>query len=362
MTPVARDLTQTTLAVLFIGGLLLATFWVLKPFLSALVWATMIVVATWPLMLKLQARLWRKRALAVTVMSLSILLVLIIPLTLAISTVVENSDKIMGWAKWLAESRVPPPPAWVDALPVVGNSLHQFWQGYVAAGLEDIAPKLIPHAEGITKWFAAQAGDLSLLFMQFLLIVLIAAILYASGEDAAHWLKRFAARLGGMRGEGAVVLMGQAIRGVALGVVLTASLQAVIGGIGLAIAGVPFAIFLTALMLLLCIAQIGAGLVMFGAVAWLFWIGDTGWGVFLLVWSIVVTTMDNFVRPFLIKQGADLPLVLIFAGVIGGLLGFGLVGIFIGPVILAVAYTLIDAWVQEDARPVSKSLPDETAP
>ena len=350
MTPTARDLTQTTLAVLFIGGLMLATFWVLKPFLSALIWAAMIVVATWPLMLKAQALLWNKRGLAVTFMSVSILLMLVIPLTLAIATVVDNTDRIIDWVTWLADSKVPPPPAWVAGIPLIGEKLQVFWQGYVAAGLEDLAPKLIPHAEGITKWFAAQAGDLGLLFMQFLLIVLLAAVLYVTGEDAAYWLRRFGARLGGARGEGAVVLMGQAIRGVALGVVLTASLQAIIGGIGLALAGVPFALFLTALMLLLCIAQIGAGIVMFGAVAWLFWSGAMGWGIFLLVWSVIVTTMDNFIRPFLIRQGADLPILLIFAGVIGGLLGFGLVGIFIGPVVLAVSYTLLDAWVKAERQ------------
>lgn len=348
MTPKAYDLTQVTLAVLFIGGLMVATFWVLKPFLSALIWAAMIVVATWPLMLKVQAALWGKRALAVSVMSVSILLMLVLPLSLAITTIVENADKIVGWAKWLAESRVPPPPEWVATLPVVGAKLQLFWLSYMASGLEDIAPKLIPHAEGITKWFATQAGDLSLLFMQFVLIVLLAAFLYSTGDGAAVWIKRFGLRLGGERGEGAVVLVGQAIHGVALGVVLTALLQSVVGGIGLAIVGIPMAALLTALIFLMCIAQIGAGLVMFAAVAWLFWTGEMGWGTFLLIWSIVVTTMDNFIRPFLIKQGADLPIVLIFAGVIGGLLGFGLVGIFVGPVVLAVSFTLLDAWVKAD--------------
>jgi len=134
MNSKTHDLTQVTLAVLFIGGLIIATFWVLKPFLSALIWAAMIVVATWPLMLKAQAALWGKRAFAVTVMSLSILLMLVVPLSLAIATIVENADKIVGWAKWLAESRVPPPPEWVAALPVVGAKLFRHrlsgWRRY----------------------------------------------------------------------------------------------------------------------------------------------------------------------------------------------------------------------------------------
>ena len=185
------------------------------------------------------------------------------------------------------------------------------------------------------------------LTLQFLLTVVIAGVMYAQGESAAAMVRRFGRRLAGQRGEDAVVLAGKAIRGVALGVGVTAIVQAVLGGIGLAIAGVPFAALLTAVMFMLCIAQIGPTLVLAPAVIWVFWSGSTGWGVFLLVWTVIVGTMDNFLRPMLIKRGADLPLLLIFAGVIGGLLGFGLVGIFVGPVVLAVAYTLIDAWLED---------------
>jgi predicted PurR-regulated permease PerM len=183
------------------------------------------------------------------------------------------------------------------------------------------------------------------MLIQFLLIVILSAVLYAAGEAAAAEVRRFGQRLAGDRGENSVILAGQAIRGVALGVCVTALVQTVLGAIGLAIAGVPFAGLLAAVMLMFCIAQIGPGLILFPAVAWVFWTGETGWGVFLLVWSLVVTTMDNFLRPILIKKGADLPLLLIFAGVIGGLLGFGLVGIFVGPVVLAVTYTLLQAWL-----------------
>ncbi len=197
----------------------------------------------------------------------------------------------------------------------------------------------------VPQWFVAEAGNFGLLFLQFLLTVVIAAIMYAGGESAAAWMKRFGQRLAGERGADVVVLAGQAIRGVALGVVVTAVVQSVLGGIGLAIAGVPMAAVLTVLMFMLCIAQLGVFLVLLPAVAWLYWSGDNGWGTFLLVWTLVVGSLDNVLRPYLIKKGADLPLLLIFAGVIGGMITFGLVGIFVGPVVLAVAYTLIDAWV-----------------
>jgi predicted PurR-regulated permease PerM len=190
-----------------------------------------------------------------------------------------------------------------------------------------------------------------MLFFQFLLTVVIAAILYAGGESATSWVKQFGMRLAGEKGVNSVVLAGQAIRGVALGVVVTALVQSLLGGIGLAIAGLPMVAVLTALMFMLCIAQLGPILVLVPAVAWLYWTGDNTWGTFLLVWTLVVGSLDNVLRPYLIKKGADLPMLLIFAGVIGGLISFGLVGIFVGPVVLAVTYTLIDAWVQGDKPP-----------
>jgi predicted PurR-regulated permease PerM len=346
-----RDLVQITLAVLFIGGLITTSFLILRPFLPAVIWATTVVVATWPVMLKIQARLWGKRSLAVAVMTAILLLVMIVPLTLAITALVTNVDRIAGWSKLLAEAQVPPPPDWVAGLPVIGTKLQQFWQQFVAEGLQDFAAMLAPYATIIGTWFVDQMGSFGMLLFQFLLTVLIAAIMYAGGESAAAWMKRFGTRLAGQQGENAVVLAGQSIRGVALGVVVTAVVQSVLGGIGLAIAGVPMAAVLTALMFMLCIAQLGPILVLVPAVGWLYWSGDNAWGTFLLVWTLVVGTLDNILRPYLIKKGADLPLLLIFAGVIGGLITLGLVGIFVGPVVLAVGYTLIDTWVKEDSRP-----------
>ena len=349
MKPEQRDLAQTTLGVLFICGLIAASFWILRPFLPATIWATMVVVATWPLMLWIQSRLWGKRSLAVAVMVVVLLLVLVVPLSLAIIAIADNADGIAAWAKWLSEFRLPSPPNWVVGLPLVGPKLQQLWQQFAAAGIHETAAKFQPYAGTVTKWLISEAGNFGLLFVQFLLIVAIAGILYAGGEPAADWLKRFGHRLAKERGERVVVLAGQAIRGVALGVVITALAQAVLGGIGLAIVGVPMVPVLTVVMFLLCLAQLGPVLVLLPAIVWMYWSGDSTWGTFLLVWSLVVTTMDNFLRPFLIKFGADLPLLLIFAGVVGGLVAFGLVGIFVGPVILAVAYTLIDAWVGTDS-------------
>jgi len=345
------DLVRTTLGVLFLGGLILSSFWILRPFIGATIWATMLVVATWPVMKWFEARLWRRRSLAVLVMSVLLLLLFVVPLTLAIGTIVSHSDEIATQARTVASSPIPHPPEWVARLPFVGERIVKAWEDAIAAGATGLLTKLMPYADNIAKWLVSQAGSLGFLFLQFLLTVIISALMYAGGESAALAVRRFGRRLAGPNGENAVTLAGQAIRGVALGVGVTAVVQAGLGGIGLAIAGVPFAGLLTAVMLMLCIAQVGPSLVMFAAVAWVYWTGENGWGTFLLIWSTVVSTMDNFLRPALIKRGADLPLLLIFSGVIGGLIGFGLVGIFVGPVLLAVAYTLLDSWVGDGNAP-----------
>ena len=341
------DLARTTLGVLFIGGLILAAFWVLRPFVGPAIWATTIVVATWPLMRKLQARLWQRRLLAVVGMTLALLLLFVVPVTLAITTLVQNADEIVEGAKQLAKLRMPTPPEWLASLPFAGPKIVVFWEETAAAGAQGLWPRVQPYAVQLARWLVAEAGTVGFVIVQGLLVVILAALMYAKGETAATAVIRVGRRLGGKHGEATVILAGQAIRGVALGVGVTAVVQSVIGGIGLAIADVPFAGILTVVMFVLCLAQLGPLLVLMPAVAWLYWSGDTGWGTFLLVVSVVVATLDNFLRPMLIRMGADLPLLLIFAGVIGGLLAFGLVGIFVGPVVLAVAYTLLEAWVAE---------------
>jgi len=344
-----RELTRIVLTVLFIGGLIAASFWILQPFLGAIIWATMIVVATWSPMLAVQRHLGGRRWAAVTIMSFILLLVLVVPLSAAIGTIVAHVDDIVDWAKNLRDIKLPPPPSWLPDIPLVGERLVKLWREVATEGVEVVTVKITPYAGGLTKWFVSQVGSFGVVFIQFLLTVVAAAVLYAQGEVAADWTLRFGARLGGKRGEDAVRLSAQAIRGVARGVVVTALVQALVGGIGLWIAGVPFATLLTAVMFLLAVAQIGAVPVLLLADIWLFWSGSPGWGTFLVVVTVIAGTLDNVLRPILIKQGAaELPLLLIFIGVIGGLIAFGLIGIFIGPLVLAVTHTLLHAWLYRD--------------
>lgn len=345
-----QDVTRTTLAVLFIGILIAASFWIFRPFLAAFLWATMIVIATWPVLLSLQARFWGKRGLAVAVMTLLLLLVFVAPFSLAIAAIVEKADQIAAWVKSLAAFTLPAPPKWLESIPFLGPKLADQWQQLATLHTRELSKHLAPYAGKLVRWFVDQAGGVGMMILQFLLTVVIAAILYANGETAAAGVKSFGRRLAGDKGEEVAILAGKAVRGVALGVVVTAIIQSGLGGIGLAITGLPAAPILTAVMFMLCIAQVGPALVMIPAVIWLFYKSGTFWGSVLLVWSIPVLLLDNFLRPMLIKKGADLPLLLIFAGVIGGLLAIGIIGLFIGPVVLAVSYTLLKAWVSGEQQ------------
>jgi len=352
LPPPSRDIPRITLGVLFIGVMIVSSLWVLRPFIAATIWAGTIVVATWPMMIALQSRLAGRRWLAVAVMTGAMLLLLILPIAMAVATIAEHADDIVRWARAAADAGVPLPPEWVGRVPLVGSKLLRQWQQLATAGHEELAAQAVPYVRTGVYWVAGRAGDLGGLLVHFLLTLVIAAILYTSGETAALGLRRFARRLAGDRGDKAVVLAAQAVRAVALGVVVTALVQSIAAGIGLAIVGFPYATVLTAVILILCIAQLGPLLVLAPAVFWLYWSGDAVSGTVLLVWSVPVGVLDNILRPMLIKRGADLPLLLIFAGVIGGLISFGIIGLFMGPVILAVTYRLLESWVSDvDSAP-----------
>jgi predicted PurR-regulated permease PerM len=349
-TPETQDITRTTLQVLFIGMLIAAVLWILRPFLTSIIWATMIVVATWPILLALQARMKDIRGFAAATMTIVLLMVVVVPFLLAITAIIEKADDVSTWVKSLTAFTVPPPPAWLGRVPLAGPKLVEYWRQFESLGPEELSKYLAPYARQVVTWFVGQVGSVVMVVIQFLVTVIIAAILYAKGETASAGIRGFARRLGGQQGEEAVILAAKAIRGVALGIVVTAVLQAIVSGIGLGITGVPAASLLTAVIFILCLAQVGPTLVLAPAVIWLYWKDGAVWGTILLVFSILAITLDNFVRPVLIRKGADLPLVLIFSGVIGGLIAFGIIGLFIGPVLLAVAYTLLKAWVSGDAR------------
>lgn len=342
-----RELTRNTLAIVLIGALLAACFWILTPFLPALIWSSMIVVATWPLLVVIQNKV-RGRRPAVMIMIGLLVLVFVIPFTLAVGTIAEKAPQIAAIAKQMTHIGIPAPPQWVEPIPFIGAPLAKLWLEVSTTAPEVLAERFSPYVRDTARWMVAQAGSFGMMFLHLLLTLFLATILYMNGEVAASMMLRLSRRIAGERGENSAHLAALSVRAVAQGVVITALAQALLAGIGLAVVGIPYASLLTALTFMLTIAQIGAGPVLIPAIVWLFWSGSTGWGIAMLVWSVFVMGMDGFLRPYLIRRNANLPLLLIFAGVIGGLIAFGVIGLFIGPVLLAVCYTLMLAWINED--------------
>jgi predicted PurR-regulated permease PerM len=344
------DVPRIMLLVIIIGLLLAGSLWTLLPFMGALAWATMIVVATWPLLLLVQRKTGGRRSVAVLIMTLVALAAFIGPLIATVTTLIGAADRSPAVLRDFVETGLGPPPAWVADVPVAGERIAARWQELAAGGKEALVEALRPYAKAAATAALAFTGSLGGVLLHVLLTLVIAAILYAKGEVAARGVLAFAYRIGGERGEGTVRLAGQAVRSVALGVIVTALVQSALAGLGLWICGVPHPGVLTAIAFVLGVAQLGPLLVLAPAVAWLIWSGEPSWGVVLLIWSIPVIALDNVLRPILIRRGVALPMLLIIAGVIGGLIGFGVIGLFVGPVILAASYTLLGAWIAE-ARP-----------
>jgi len=354
------DIARVLLVIVMLLALMIGSLYVLRPFLPGLIWATTIVVATWPVLLSIQRHCGGRRWLATVAMLLILLFVIVLPLYQAISTLALHGGAIMAAVKSLPDYALLAPPAWIGSIPLAGPRIAQEWQTLSDAGAGGLLARIEPYLTTAAHWLLGHAAIVGVFVMHMLITVIIAGILYSKGDIAADFARRFANRLAGQRGVAAIRLAASAIRAVALGIVVTAVVQSALGGIGLWIAGVPAAGILTALMVMLCLAQLGPFLPMLGGVAWLFQNDMKLAAAVLLVWAIVVGTLDNLLRPLLIKRGVNLSMLLILSGVLGGMFAFGIVGLFIGPVILAVTSTLLKAWIDE-VPPPADVYPDEAA-
>ena len=343
------ELIRRLAVVLGIAAIAGVSVWMMAPFLLAILWAGTIAVATWPLLLRVQALLAGRRWAATTVLTLLLAVGFFIPLLMVTGTIVEHAGDAATLARDIVANGLPPAPAWVERIPVAGRQLADKWTELTQLESTALRERLEPAFKAATRWLLGSAGGLLSLVLQVVLTTVITALFYANGEQVAAGVRAFFRRLGGEGAESLVALAASSARAVALGVVLTAVLQALLTGIALAVAGVPAAALLGGVALVLCLAQVGPLLILVAAVGWLYWTHHTTAAVALGIVSIGLVSMDNILKPILITRGADLPLLLVFVGVIGGMVTFGLLGIFIGPVVLAVGWTLLKAWVSEES-------------
>jgi len=331
------QLLERAVLLLLFAGLVIGVLAVLRPFATAILFGTILAIAAWPLR-EFLLRRGLKRGLDATLLLLLALAVVVLPL---IAVAPGLAERLTQGANRLQDyfASAPQVPSWLTGLPIVGERLARIWdQAMHAQGGIRAFPE--PYSDTLRQVFVEAAGALAQSVLQIILSLVVATFFWVSGEALAATLRDILRRLGGETAAAALDVAGDAVRSVAYGVVGTAAIQAVIMAIGLAVAGVPGAV-------LLALSQIGAPLIIVvwgGAAYWLFGQDQQGWGVFMIFWGLVVTVIDNFIKPLLIGVGVAMPMSLTILGVFGGFVAFGFLGLFIGPTLIAIAFTLVEAW------------------
>ncbi len=338
-----QRLIEALFAAAALSFLAVGCFLVLKPFLSALMWAVILCYASWPAYQWLVSKLQGRRTLTAVVMTLAVACVLVLPFVVVGLTLAEN---VSAWAQalkdWVARG-LPPPPAWVAQLPVVGVAIADYWQELESQTglLEAAKAALNPVRDGVIKGGAVLGRGT----VELGLSVFIAFFVFRRGDELAIGLRQALTRLIGPRARQFIDVAGGTIQGVVYGILGTALAQGLLAGVGFSIVGVPGALFLGLLTFFMSLIPMGPPLVWVPVVVWLGSQDRYAAAVFMAVWGFfVISGIDNIIKPYLISRGSQMPFLLVFLGVIGGVLAFGFLGVFLGPVLLAVGYTLLLAW------------------
>lgn len=338
-TRIDQMLTLAVLALLLVG-----CFLVLQPFITAVVWAAILCVTSWPLFARLRERFHRNDWLAALLMLVIITAALFAPFVIVGATIADNAEAVAMWAREVLSQGPPEPPAWVGGLPLVGDRLAAYWSG-MAHDTPKLLAELRKYIEPARRIALASGVTVAGALLQLALSILIAFFLFRDGDEIVGRLRAGIARIAGDHGGRLANVAVGTVRGVVLGILGTALVQGILAGIGFWIAGIKAAPLLGFATFLLSPVPVGPPLVWVPAGLWLINIGETGWGLFVLLWGmLVVSTIDNIIKPLIISHGSDLPFVLVLLGVLGGVVAFGFIGVFLGPVLLAVGYGLLQEW------------------
>ena len=339
----SRSKFEQSLGWIILALLLGSCLLVLRPFVSSLLWAVVLTISSWPLHRRLVNLLGGRRTLAASIMALAMICVILLPFVVVGATLADSVQELAAVTHRWMEAGPPAPPEWLAKVPGIGHQADEYWRTVAAdtSKLIEPAKQLI---EPVSGWLITGGVVLGLGVFELALSILIAFFLFRDGGRLGEQLNTTVARIAGERGNHLLEVAVSTVRGVVYGILGTALVQAVMAGIGFAIAGVPGAAMLTLLTFFLSVVPIGPPVIWIPAALWLFHQEGTGWGIFMLVWGMGVSSLDNVVKPWLISQGSDMPFLLIFFGCIGGALAFGLIGVFLGPTLLAVGYRLVQEW------------------
>ena len=337
-------LIERSILLLLIGGLLIGVLAILKPFATPVLFGIVIATSAWPLRQFLVRRGMSCGLAALLLFSLAVALIAIPTLVIVPHLADQLNGIILRIEAYFA--KIPEQPGWIKTAPLVGRRLDAAWNLLVTAQ-GDLRTFMELYTGDLEQWIIRAARAITDSIVQVLLSLVAAAVFWVNGDELMAALHDVLQRVGGSTADRALEITAGAIRGVVYGVIGTAFIQALLLATGLSVAGVPGAGMLGFIGLLLAISQVGGPLLVIiwgGAAWWLFRQGLDGWGVFMIACGILVSTVDNFLKPWLIALGIHLPLSLIILGVFSGLLAFGFLGLFIGPALIAVIYGLLKAW------------------
>lgn len=331
-----------------ISLLIIACLKVMQPFLGALTWAAIIAISAWPVYQGLCSRLNGRRKLSAFLIVVGLALALAIPIGLMVLTLADTVPHLTNPANDLTNAHLPNPPDWLGTIPLAGPGLLKLWAG-IQTDLPGFIEKIRPTINKAALWALEGGATASISLLEIVLAIIISGILLINGMTLWSGAERIIVKLGGAPAGKLPDVIARTIRSVTTGVVGTALVQTILCVIGLFIASVPGALVLGFLCFIIAVAQMPTLLVWFPAAMWVMYTGHTGMAVFLLLWGfLLINTIDNILKPLLISHGAHLPLSIIFMGVVGGLIAWGIIGLFIGPTLLAVGFTVFSHWLKQD--------------
>jgi predicted PurR-regulated permease PerM len=323
---------------------------VMRPFVSALVWAAILCFSSWPIYGRLLIFVGNRRTLAAALMAIGLVLIVLCPFAIVGFTLADQvKDLTVAVQKW-ADAGPPAPPEFLHKLPLVGARAVDQWQNLAQDSAKFMAAlrHLIEPASAYLLTIAVSIGG-GLLHLA--LSLFICFFLFRDGAWAAEQLSAAVVRIGGDHAVRLLTLAGSTIRGVVYGVLGTALFQGILAGIGFLVAGIPGAGVLALLTLFFSMVPLGPLLVALPGAFWLYRQGSTAWAIFIVIWGVGVGTVDNFVKPWLISRGTPMPFLLILFGALGGAIGFGFIGVFLGPTLLAVGYRIFQEWLAQRGSP-----------
>ena len=319
--------------------LVVGCFMVLRPFLAAMLLATVVCVSTWPLYLWLLRRMKGRQNIAAFTMTLSLALVVILPLALVAYNLADNVTAFYDGVKQAVEAGPLEPPAWVKGIPIVGGSVDEYWH-LLATSQEEMLALVKRFLESAKDFLLAGGILLGQGVVEMSLAAFVSFFFYRNGEALLRFLNVAMDRVVGTHAVNVLGIINNTVQGVMYGLLGTALAQGFVATIGFAIAGVPAALLLGVVTCLLSLIPVGPPLIWGSAAIWLFYQGAVGWGIFMLLWGFfLISSVDNVVKPLLISRSSNLPFILVLFGVMGGVLAFGFVGVFIGPTLLAVGFS-----------------------